>query len=317
MRKKTILTLILILSISLNAYLIHLTFIKKSTENQNPAQNSSPLRFVKPINNNFIDSNISESSHILHYADLKPSIESIIDSNATVGSITGFFLQDISTGAWLGNNEKEGFAPASLLKIPIAMTILKRVDRDEIKLTDTIELTEEDLDNDAGNLYKKGAGTKLTFWEAIKIMILTSDNTAKNALKRQVSDAEINAIFTHIGIPNPYLTQNSALVTPRGYIRIFKSLYFATFISPELSEKLLDLATDTQAENLISAGIPPEIQVSHKYGEHPDGLADCGIVYEPKNPYMLCIMTQNIEISEAKNLINSLSKTVFDYIHNK
>ena len=253
----------------------------------------------------------------MHYADLKATTESLINSKITAGSSIGFFLQDIQTGAWLGVNEKEGFTPASLLKIPIAMAIMKQVDRKETMLTDIIELTEEDLDKEAGDLYKKGAGAKLTYWEAIKIMILTSDNTAKNALKRQISDAEINAIFTHVGIPNPYLTQNSPLVTPRGYIRIFKSLYFATFISPELSDQLLDLATDTQTENLISAGVPPEIQISHKYGERPDGLADCGIIYETKNPYMLCIMTQNIEIGSAKKLINSLSKSVFDYIHSK
>ncbi len=316
MRKKIVFVLILILSISINLLLSYLAFFAEKPNNQETSQNSPSLRFVKPINNQFIDSNISESSAILHYADLRPDIESIINS-ANASNNIGFFLQDIQTGAWLGINEKEGFVPASLLKVPIAMSTLKKVDRNEIKLTDSIELTEEDLDKEAGDLYKKGAGTKLTYWEAIKIMILTSDNTAKNALKRQISDAEINSIFAHVGIPNPYLIQNSPLVTPRGYIRIFKSLYFATYVSPELSDKLLDLTTDTQIESLISAGVPAEVQVSHKYGERPDGLADCGIIYEAKNPYMLCVMTQNIELNSAKNLISSLSQKVFDYIHNR
>lgn len=149
------------------------------------------------------------------------------------------------------------------------------------------------------------------------MMILTSDNTAKYALKRQLETAELSAIFAHVGIPNPYQPQNGQLVSPRGYSRILKALYFATFLSPELSEKLLDLATDTQVENLISAGVPPEIQVSHKYGERPDGIADYGIIYEPKNPYLLCMMTRDVELTTAKNLISSISKTIYKFISSK
>lgn len=316
MSKKIILIVLFILSISLNLYFGYLTFSNKDTDKKSSSQNSPSYRFVNPLQKQIIDSNISEDSAILHYMDLKPQVESEINKfNATQN--IGLFLQDIQTGAWLGINEREGFVPASLLKIPIAMAILKKVDRDEIKLTDTIELTKDDLDKEAGDLYQKGAGAKLTVWEMTKIMILTSDNTAKNALKRQLTDAELNAVFAHIWVPNPYQPQNGQTVTPRGYSRIFKSLYFSTFLSPALSEKLLDLATDTQVESLISAGVPPEIQVSHKYGERPDGIADCGIVYEERNPYLLCLMTRDMELPKAKSLITSISKIIFSFVHSK
>lgn len=316
MSKKSILIIIIALSVSLNLYLGYQTFFNKNAVRKSSFENTTPYRFTNPLQKINIDSNVSENTSILHYMDLKPQVETEINKfNATQN--IGLFLQDIKTGAWLGINEWEGFVPASLLKIPIAMTILKKVDRDEIKLTDKIELAEGDLDKEAGNLYQKGAGVKLTVWEAIKIMILTSDNTAKNALKRQLDNAELNAVFAHVGIPNPYQPQNGQVVSPRGYSRIFKALYFATFLSAENSEKLLDLATDTQVESLISAAVPPEIQVSHKYGERPDGIADCGIIYLPTNPYFLCIMTRDIELPKAKNLINNISKIIFDFVHSK
>lgn len=316
MSKKIILIVLFILSISLNVYFLYKTFINRKFVGESSSQNSPSYRFINPLQKNIIDSNISDTSAVLHYMDLKPQVESGINKFNASQNI-GLFLQDIQTGAWLGINEREGFVPASLLKVPIAMAVLKKVDRNEIKLTDTIELTEDDLDKEAGTLYQKGAGAKLTVWEAIKIMILTSDNTAKNALKRQLADVELNAIFAHVGIPNPYQPQNGQVVSPRGYSRIFKALYFATFLSPALSEKLLDLATDTQVESLISAGVPPEIQVSHKYGERPDGIADCGIIYHPKNPYLLCIMTRDVELTSAKSLITSVSKIIFNFVHSK
>lgn len=316
MNKKITLTILIFLSISLNLYFVYQTFINKNNVEKLASEKTISYRFINPLQKTIIDSNISEASAILHYGDLKPQVESEINKFNADRNV-GLFLQDIQTGAWLGINEREGFVPASLLKVPIAMAILKKVDRDEIKQTDIIELTEDDLDKEAGTLYQKGAGAKLTVREAIKIMILTSDNTAKNALKKQLNDAELNAVFAHVGIPNPYQPQNGQMVSPRGYSRIFKSLYFATFISADLSEKLLDLATDTQVESLISAGIPPEIQVSHKYGERPDEIADCGIIYHPKNPYFLCMMTHNMELPQAKSLITTVSKTIFDFVHSK
>ena len=87
-------------------------------------------------------------------------------------------------------------------------------------------------------------------------------------------------------------------------------------MSPALSEKALDLTTDAQEDNLISAGIPYEIQVAHKFGviEDKKQLHDCGIVYYPDNPYMLCIMTKDMEISDSRNLIQNISKDVYESI---
>lgn len=273
-------------------------------------------RYINPLQKNLIDSNVQNQAIILHFNNLNEKLTKEIEKYQGTGK-TGLFLQNAKTGAWLGINEKEGYNLASLLKIPIMMAVLKKVDREEIKLNDTIELTQEDLDKNAGNLYKKGAGFKITVWDLIKEMILSSDNTAKNALKRNLSDAEINAIFTHVGIPNPYNSNTEESVTPRGYIRMFKSLYYSTFLSPELSEKALDITTDTQVESLISAGAPSQIQVAHKYGERPDGISDCGIVYYDEDPYFLCVMTKDLELPKAIELIKKLSNLIYQFISSR
>jgi beta-lactamase class A len=197
------------------------------------------------------------------------------------------------------------------------IAILKKVDRGEIKLDDNLTITEEDLDSLYGTVYQKGAGAKMTVWELLKEMILSSDNTAKNVLKEQMSQAELNAVFVHVGIENPYIKGTEVTVSSRDYMRLFKALYFSTFLSPELSEKALDLATDTEEEDLLSKGVSSEIQVSHKFGVYYNELHDCGIVYHPKNPYFICIMTGDIgNISNNEELITKISKDTYNFVDN-
>lgn len=298
-------------SLAANLYfLIRQSTGKKIREYKPPVAASQPLTLISPLK----QTEVSESPEILHYVYLRPKLEEAIGKVEGVEDV-GIFLQDSRSGAWLGMNEKTGFVPASLLKVPVMMAILKKFERGEIKMTDEVELLPGDLESTFGDLYKSGAGTKLTIWDLIKKMILDSDNTAKNALRRKLTDEELNAIFAHVGIPNPYHNSNTddQIITPRDYTRIFKSLYFSTFLPPELSQKALDLTTDTEEESLISAGVPPQIQVAHKFGERADGVSDCGIVYHPGSPYFLCIMVKTKRI-EGKTLIGNLSKIIYDSI---
>jgi hypothetical protein len=71
------------------------------------------------------------------------------------------------------------------------------------------------------------------------------------------------------------------------------------------------------------AGVPPEIVVSHKFGErHFEGdveieqLHDCGIVYKPNHPYMLCIMTRGHDVRTLAPVIAQISKMVYSHVGN-
>lgn len=304
--------LIIVISISANIFL--LVKVNDLQKNYDSASESS-FRFVKPLAKVSVASNLQPESFIIHFSSLRETLEKTIEKYNATGNV-GVFVQDAKTGAWLGIDERIGYTPASLLKVPLMMSILKKVERGEIELDDEIALKEEDLDSNYGILYKAGAGAKRTVLELLKEMVLYSDNTAKSALFRQLSDNEVDAVFTHVGIPNPYLLVNPPTVSPRNYARIFKSLYFSTFLPPELSEKALELTTDTQTENLISAGVPAEIQVAHKFGIVLGEVSvhDCGIVYHPINPYFLCVMTRDVDYSVSPKLISEISKDVYVFV---
>jgi len=304
-----IIIILLIISLGIDAFLL----ISNKKLNDNTTDVNKKYKLINLSQNIAIDSNIQSEPKILHFRNLKPLIDETLNNLPTNAKV-GFYIQDANTGAWFGINESEKFIPASLLKIPIAMAILKKVERGEIQINQKIKIINEDINYLSTGEEKLKIGDEKTIAELLRLMIQSSDNTAKNALKRQLSEEEIAAVFYHVGINNPYKEGSDEAITPRQYTRLFKALYFSTFLSPESSEKLLDLATETRAESLIAAGIPWEIQVAHKYGERENLLHDCGIIYEPHNPYFLCIMTSGMNYDDAQKLIINLSSIIYNFI---
>lgn len=269
-------TLLLVLSLGLNIFLI----LKTGVLTGNSISGDS-FRMIDSSQKQPIDS--IEETGIVQYQNLKPIIQEEINSYNADGKV-GIYLQDAKTGTWLGINEREGFTPASLLKVPVMIAILKKVEHGEMDLNEKITLVQQDLNSEWGNLYEKGAGTKMNIIDLLEQMISFSDNTAKNALIRQLSATEIDSIFVHVGIPDPYLVDNKQIVSPRDYNRFFKSLYYSTYLSPKYSELALELTTDGREESLITKGVPMGIAVAHKFGifEASNTLSDCGIIYHQK-----------------------------------
>jgi beta-lactamase class A len=267
------------------------------------------------IQNLPIDSNQDPDRILLHFVPLKESIIKNIDRFAN-GQQVGVYIQDATTGAWLGINENGHFIPASLLKVPIAMAIHKEVEMGALSFDDELIARAEDIDSEAGVPDRYTVGNSYKVRDLLDWMLKLSDNTAKNMLKGSLDPEDINSVFTHVGIDNPYTADfGSQYVSPRQYERMFKALYFSTYLKAENSQALLNLLTDTRVEGLLSARLPWEIQIAHKYGERPDSLHDCGIVYHRKTPYFICLMTQGIDISQARDLMSAVSLEVYDYFN--
>ena len=60
--------------------------------------------------------------------DIERAIESYITERKQDKDIThiSVYYKDLTTGAWIGVNEKEDFIPASLNKVPLMMALYKK-----------------------------------------------------------------------------------------------------------------------------------------------------------------------------------------------
>jgi hypothetical protein len=87
-----------------------------------------------------------------------------------------------------------------------------------------------------------------------------------------------------------------------------------------MSEKGLELLSKIDFEDGIRKVIPVSTPVADKFGEYyliENGVAkehqlhDCGIVYHPKHPYIICIMTKGDSLDSLKKVLQDISKIVY------
>jgi len=150
--------------------------------------------------------------------------------------------------------------------------------------------------------------------EAVSYMIRYSDNNAANVLNYAVDTSTIVASFSELGIASPG-EQNYA-ISARTYGSFFRILYNSTFLNKEYSEKALRLLSETVFNKGLAAGLPPTVKIAHKFGERPVDAAtkqlhDCGIVYYPNRPYLLCVMTRGKDFDKLASFIAEVSKIVY------
>jgi hypothetical protein len=101
------------------------------------------------------------------------------------------------------------------------------------------------------------------------------------------------------------------------YASFFRVLYNASYLGKQLSEWALATLAQSEFREGIVAGVPPAVPVAHKFGEHKDvatgevQLHDCGIVYVPEHPYLLCVMTRGASFEHLDDAIASTSRLIF------
>jgi beta-lactamase class A len=100
---------------------------------------------------------------------------------------------------------------------------------------------------------------------------------------------------------------------------MFRILFNASYLTQAASEQALELLTRSEFRAGLVAGVPAGTVVAHKFGERIDGgvakLHDCGIVYHPARPYLLCVMTEGDRFEPLASLIAETSRIAYDQVN--
>jgi beta-lactamase class A len=77
----------------------------------------------------------------------------------------------------------------------------------------------------------------------------------------------------------------------------------------------LGYLSHSTATNRLTAQLPASVKVAHKIGVYNANWAesDCGIVYVPKRPYVICVMV-GLPEDQANKFISDVSKEVYDFV---
>ncbi len=257
----------------------------------------------------------NQNDVIINFIPLRQAMNEYIE---TQGGKVGAYFEYLPSGTSIGANDKKEVRLASLSKVPLAMSIFKKVELGKMSLDDTLVIKKEHLDDKFGTLWKKGEGSRLTILEFVEHALQESDNTAYNVLFDALTSKEVNEVYDGLDIP-VIQEGNQILASPKNYSSIFRSLYLSSFLTEESSNRILDILSHTAFRDKIPAGIPEEVKIAHKIGVfqeqdlHENTFIDCGIVYVPNRPYILCLFVQDTEEKVLEHM-SIISKMVYGYI---
>lgn len=249
--------------------------------------------------------------------EVRNYVQQVVSSNRAI--LVSVYFRDLNNGPWMGINENENYSPASLLKVPVLIAVLKKAELTPGLLTSTM-LYEQPVDQFGQNITDQQMiqpGNSYTVEDLLMRMIKHSDNEAKNLLFQLIGEEYFQKVINELGLYIPGMVTED-FMSVRNYSSFFRVLYNATYLSKEMSEKALYILSNTSFAEGIVAGVPQGVTVSHKFGERGyrdtniKQLHDCGIVY-PKDraPYLLCVMTRGTDFKEEGKIIAEISSMVY------
>lgn len=254
---------------------------------------------------------------------IKTLIEKKIEQN--LAAEASVYVRDLNNGPWIGINEDANFSPASLLKVPLMIAILKQAETDssilQKKITyDTLLTTIPQTITPKKHVE---VGKSYTVEELLTYMIGYSDNLAKDLLANILEGDSLDQIFTDLEINIPDIKKPEDFMSVKQYASFFRILYNSSYLNKQMSEKALSLLGLTDFARGIIAGVPPNIKVANKFGERElrenelKQLHDCGIVYLPQKPYLLCIMTRGQNLDNLITIIQNISELIYKNLSKK
>lgn len=270
---------------------------------------------------------IDKENLIVDFQELRELLTSKYESRNDY--MISIYFEYFPTGANIAINKDEKVWPASLIKIPVAMAMMKKVQDKKWKLSNELVILDEDKDSEYGSLYKVPTGTTMSIEKFLEESLINSDNTAHFVLLRNLDGAELEEVYTHLGMDDVIDALKKApskeddvdnRMTAKRYSIFFRSLYNATFLDQEHSQLFLKTLANAPRD-LAGAGIPAQVPFVHKTGIRIDEAvrADSGIVYSEGRPYLLTVMVQkkgkkDLDEEEVAALFKQIGEEVYTYV---
>ncbi len=232
------------------------------------------------------------------------------------------YYRDLNNGPVFGVGHDTLFAPASLLKVPLMIAYLKWSE-DVPGVMDEKMTYETPIDvgyqQQFAPIDPLALGRSYSARELLEQMVTYSDNQALILLFKKLPTRYQEELYDLLGVDASLITDPTATLTVKQYSIFFRILFNSSFLSRNDSEYALSLLTKTTFVDGLVAGVPKNIVVAHKFGERKiaDGLQqfhDCGIIYYPNHPFLLCVMTRGGDVQALIGAIRDIAAFVYDKV---
>jgi beta-lactamase class A len=249
----------------------------------------------------------------------------------------GIYIKNLKNRKTVSLNADTIFPTASIVKVPIMLGIMDKIQKGELNYDQQLEYKDSLLYEGEDILGSFKNGEKILLKKVIMLMLTTSDNTASLWLQGLAGKGtRINEILDSLGFKYTRINsrtpgrENSRTIygwgqtTPFEMGTIIEHIYKNKFFSLEACERMMRcLGRNYWDENEAISQIPPYIEVFSKNGCVDATRSEVLLVNAPHNPYIFCIFTKNnkdtswTHTNEAWAMARKISALLWNYFEPK
>ena len=237
-------------------------------------------------------------------AGLHRTLDSLADRHQ---GVVGYTVHNLDTGERLERRGDETFPTASLIKVPILVTVYDLVEKGTLSLDDPINVLKIDKVVGAGLLQYMHDNATITIHDAAWLMTTISDNTATNLLLDRIIIRRVWDKMEKLGLPHSKVHSKSFLrnssvamdssvkyglgvTTPNEMARLFALLSDGKAVSPKADSAMLDILAHNEDSEKLQRFITG-LDVPHKTGDTDKVRTECGL-FPLQSRITYCVLTK-------------------------
>ncbi len=246
----------------------------------------------------------------------------------------GIFIQHLKTGKTVEIQADSVFPTASIVKIPIMIGVFDKIENKELHYRQTFTYRDSIKYGGSGLMQFFKDSTETDLSTLLALMLSYSDNTT--SLWNQAlagGGVRINEIMDELDFPATRVNSRTpgrekiwekygwGQTTPREMAQILVKVYERELLSPEASEQMYRLLSNSYYLEYAISGIPPGVNVASKQGMVNGSRSEVFLVNAPEGSYVCSIFTKNNADeswgyeNEAWVLARQISNLVYNYFN--
>lgn len=249
--------------------------------------------------------------------DLEKALRQIADQP---GLRTGLFAIEPSTGQYIDVDGHERYAAASMIKVPVLVSLLTALDKGKVSFEQLLTIRPDLVAGGSGYLQWRPVDSKVSLAEAAELMIINSDNTATNMIIDVLGGPNIlNKQFDDWGLRQTHIANllpdfdGTNKTSPFDLATLISAVNAGQLVSPESRQFMFEIMARTRVRTLLPPGLGTGAKIAHKTGDIAGMVGDAGIVTAPggKTYTVVAQVERPRNDRRANELIRSLSKVVY------
>ncbi|WP_331055535.1 serine hydrolase [Longimicrobium sp.] len=266
------------------------------------------------------------------------ALQATLDSLARgFGGRVGIYVRHLPTGATAAINPDSVFPTASMIKVPILLTLFNQVEQGKVDLEarvprpDTLRYQYVESTDVVGYM---APGDTLPVGELAFLMLTVSDNVASLWLQALVGGGvSVNEWLaangfaqTRVNSRTPGREQARSVygwgqTTPREMAEALVMIREGRAVSPRASEQMYRMLTNTFWKDFGVSQLPPTVQVASKQGFVDRSRSEVLLVNAPGGDIVLAVITgdQTDQSYDADNeghrLIRAVTRAVYRHFN--